>query len=360
MTRYTFGGGIYDVAVSEDATNVGTETTPRKALALIASGTTVNLYDAPGGTLVTDFLVGASLTTPATSITVDSTHYLPPFKGPDGVTILYDTAGHALRAWDRGATTTDVNTSIGAYLDTNNFHPIVYINSGDPVPSGLPDYTLIGTVAAGVAAPTVTELTASGSTTDGTTFTTASFARGTGTLLVAFVATGMSTSGSTAATLSSTALSGSLTWTNRAMQATSNTFTKAGIWTAVGAGGSGAITITPGATTEGCVWRVVEITGVNTTPVQVSATAPSGSTTTPGVTLAGVDAANLVLGFLVQQNSNAMTSGTGFTALGSQTSIANPSIAQVAEYKMAGQNTINWTGSGTVQRVAAALEIAPS
>ncbi len=88
MTRFIFGGEATHLAVTEDAGNAN-------ALKL-DPGTTVALYDAPGGTLQNDFLIGSTLTTPATSIVVNSDGYVPPFKGPDGLVALYNADGMAL------------------------------------------------------------------------------------------------------------------------------------------------------------------------------------------------------------------------------------------------------------------------
>lgn len=87
MTRFIFGGEATHLAVTEDAGNAN-------ALKL-DPGATVALYDAPGGTLQNDFLVGSTLSTPATSIVVNSNGYVPPFKGPDGLVALYNADGMA-------------------------------------------------------------------------------------------------------------------------------------------------------------------------------------------------------------------------------------------------------------------------
>ena len=91
MARSIFAGTAYDLAVAQDSGN-------SNAL-ILRPNTAVPLYDA-GGNPVTDFLVGVSLTTPATSISTDANGYIAAFKGPDGVTALYMANGIALLSRD--------------------------------------------------------------------------------------------------------------------------------------------------------------------------------------------------------------------------------------------------------------------
>lgn len=103
MARFTFGGEITHLLVSEDAGNAD-------AL-VVAPATAIAFYDEPGGSVVTDFLTqdgGGSYTVAETEIESGTTGHLPFFQGPDGVTVLHtpadpeDLGGQWLRlpAWD--------------------------------------------------------------------------------------------------------------------------------------------------------------------------------------------------------------------------------------------------------------------
>lgn len=101
MTRYIFGGESEQTVVTPDAGN-------GNALVVATPGTTVQLFDVPGGTLQSSFMAwnpsDGDYTTPISSITVNSTGTLGTagrgFKGPDGLTTLYDAGGNALIARD--------------------------------------------------------------------------------------------------------------------------------------------------------------------------------------------------------------------------------------------------------------------
>lgn len=100
MARSIFGGQLVDLAVQEDGTN-------SDAL-IIAPATVLNLYNTPGGTLQTDFLIGAGLSTPATQIVSDANGFIPKFKGPDGLTALYDSGGREYLSRDSFGGSTSV------------------------------------------------------------------------------------------------------------------------------------------------------------------------------------------------------------------------------------------------------------
>lgn len=117
MARSIFGGQLVDLAVQEDGTN-------DDAL-IVAPSTVLALYDEPGGTLQTDFLIGSDLDTPATEIVSDASGFIPKFLGPDGATILYDDGGREFLSRDAlgGLTTVDSNditdlTAVGQALLT--------------------------------------------------------------------------------------------------------------------------------------------------------------------------------------------------------------------------------------------------
>jgi hypothetical protein len=415
MSRYTFGGEITQLTVAPDATNAD-------ALK-VAPTVAVPLYATVGGSVVTDFLLwdGTAFTIAATSITSDSDGYLPAVPRPDGVSTLYDSAGHALVARDfagsgvpSGGTTGQVLTPSGwadpecdrradlqlarpsaarsspqrmrqqraprsarrrrrtstptsTRAPARTCRPTTTTrrwssNSTDPT-TGIADGTLIyRRSVASSGPPVVTQLIASGSTTDGTTFTTASISPTAGQLHLAIVTTGVVGG---AAPLASTALTGAgLTWT-RVADVSSSSGSPAGIlhsalYVGTGTPSAGTVTIAPGGTVEGILWRFIDISNVNTTIVQSGTASPPLSSTTPGVTLSGVSGANMVIGFLAQNSSNTITPATGFTALGTTNSVTSPSIFGATEYKLAGQNSVTFATTGTVNRVAIAVEIAPA
>lgn len=96
MARYVFAGELHHLAVDEDASN-------GDALVL-APSTTLTLYDGPGGSVVSDFLLwdGSDYTIPSSTITADANGQILAFKGPDGVTALYSATGAALLARSSG------------------------------------------------------------------------------------------------------------------------------------------------------------------------------------------------------------------------------------------------------------------
>lgn len=96
MARSVFGGEVTQLTVSADAGNAN-------AL-VVAPSVPVALYNAPGGTLQTDFLIwdGSAYTVATSSIVSTSIGTLPRFQGPDGLTELYDANGNVLLPWTRG------------------------------------------------------------------------------------------------------------------------------------------------------------------------------------------------------------------------------------------------------------------
>jgi hypothetical protein len=163
VARYTYGGGIADYLV-----------TPSDSLWGVAPGAVVTFYSAAdGGTQYTDLLTEGG--TPITEITADENGFLPTFQGPDGVTLMWASAGGASRVWlkprdaDSAAVTpgsvrdwlnvkdfgaqgdgnTDDTTAIQTALDACPMGGIVYLPAGGyrtSAPLTIPPaVTLLGT-----------------------------------------------------------------------------------------------------------------------------------------------------------------------------------------------------------------------
>lgn len=105
MARFIFGGEVTHLGVEEDATNAN-------AFKRLTPGTAMPWRSAPGGSVVTDFLLwdGSAFTIAASSIVADGNGYCPVFQGPDGVSVLYDANGYALVARDAGTAASDWST----------------------------------------------------------------------------------------------------------------------------------------------------------------------------------------------------------------------------------------------------------
>lgn len=142
-------------------------------------------------------------------------------------------------------------------------------------------------------------LASGSSTTDGTSFSTASIAPAAETLLLVFA----TTSATGSLTSPAIALSGlSLSWTKHADTLYGDIIRRVACWTAVvgSSPGSGALTFTTSAagggssTSSDCGWVVYEITGANhTTPVPQAVTGgPASDATSASITLAAASNPN--------------------------------------------------------------------
>ncbi|WP_031039929.1 glycosyl hydrolase family 28-related protein [Streptomyces sp. NRRL F-5650] len=108
MARYTFGGGIADYLVQ-----------PRDGLWGVAPGAVVTFYSsADGGTQYTDLLNAGGAA--VTEIVADDYGLLPSFQGPDGVTILWASAGGASRVWMKARDADNVEVTPGSVRDWLN------------------------------------------------------------------------------------------------------------------------------------------------------------------------------------------------------------------------------------------------
>lgn len=108
MARYSFGGGIADYLVQ-----------PRDGLWGVAPGAVVTFYsDADGGSQYTDLLNEAG--TAVTEITADDNGLLPVFQGPDGVTLMWASAGGASRVWMKARDAGSAAVAAGSVRDWLN------------------------------------------------------------------------------------------------------------------------------------------------------------------------------------------------------------------------------------------------
>jgi hypothetical protein len=108
MPRYTFGSGIADYVV-----------TPSDGLWAVAPGEIVTFWDAAdGGTQYTDLLSADE--TPITEVIADDQGLLPTFKGPDGVTLMWASAGGPRRVWLRARDADSAQTDAGSVRDWLN------------------------------------------------------------------------------------------------------------------------------------------------------------------------------------------------------------------------------------------------
>ncbi|WP_328657859.1 right-handed parallel beta-helix repeat-containing protein [Streptomyces sp. NBC_00334] len=108
MARYHFGAGVADFLV-----------TPRDGLWGVAPGAVVTFWSASdGGVQYTDLLDGAG--TPITEITADQYGMLPAFQGPDGVAIMWASAGGTSRVWLKARDADSAAAATGSVRDWLN------------------------------------------------------------------------------------------------------------------------------------------------------------------------------------------------------------------------------------------------
>lgn len=89
MARFTFGSGIADYVV-----------TPVDGQWTVAPGAVITFWDSPdSGTQYTDLLSADG--TPVTEVTADEQGLVPTFQGPDGVPLMWASAGGPRRVWIR-------------------------------------------------------------------------------------------------------------------------------------------------------------------------------------------------------------------------------------------------------------------
>ncbi|MEU3899729.1 glycosyl hydrolase family 28-related protein [Streptomyces sp. NPDC045251] len=108
MARYTYGAGIADYVVQ-----------PTDGLWGVAPGAVITFWSAAdGGVQYTDLLDADG--NPITEITADEAGLLPTFQGPDGVTLMWASAGGVSRVWLRARDADAAEVAAGSVRDWLN------------------------------------------------------------------------------------------------------------------------------------------------------------------------------------------------------------------------------------------------
>ncbi|HEY9338760.1 MAG TPA: hypothetical protein VIQ79_30210, partial [Kribbella sp.] len=186
-----------------------------------------------------------------------------------------------------------------------------------------------------------TLLTSGTSTTDGSSFTTASITPAASSLLLVFVTNAVT--GGADATLSGL----SATWTRPVNQAASSSTKLSVHWAQLGASpGSGALSISTSVATGSIVWHVVQVTGHNTAaPVVQTPAATGASSTAASLTYAAAgNAANRLLYACGVAGSATQTPRTNWAELADLT-VATPSCSLETQWRSDATET---TGSSTL------------
>lgn len=209
----------------------------------------------------------------------------------------------------------------------------------------------------------LTQLVSNRSGTDATSYNTASITPTANALLLAFIET--SQGGGTAG---SPTLSGNgLTWVEILAVTYSGSIKRLSVFRAMGASPSaGAVTITSnGDTFTHGAWKVVELTGVDTSGtngsgaiVQAVAGTPT-TTTTPSVTLAAfADATNNAAVGAFALSNNSTTFAPGLTnEIGSEQAIISPNGTLAAEWQIGEALSVGGTWGVSADTAGIALEI---
>lgn len=207
-------------------------------------------------------------------------------------------------------------------------------------------------------------VTTSGNSSDLSSYSTASITPSRNKLLLAWVYSIAATAPNTP-----TASGNGLTWVQVATILDSDGVRRLTLFRALGSSPStGALTFDFGGQTQtGCVWSVVEYTGVNTTGsnganaiVQFDTEASAGSVSSLTSTLAAFGSTMNATagGFGYPLNSNAGDVGSGFTAIGEQFQ-GSPNQAIFTEFRNDNDTTVDITlGASSVPIVGIAVELA--
>lgn len=206
--------------------------------------------------------------------------------------------------------------------------------------------------------PTPTDLTTSASTTDGTSYVTASITPSSNTLILACVHTEIS-----AGTPNTpTATGNGLTWVSIGSNLTNQNRTT--LFRARGTASAGAVTFDyAGQTISDSSWSIVSVDGAATSGTNGSgaiiqfATGTNSGNTSLTVTLAAfANAANATFGCFGINNNVTITAGSGFTII-NQPGVSSSRVA--IEWKNSNDTGVDasWT---TSTAAAVAVEIAPA
>jgi hypothetical protein len=202
-----------------------------------------------------------------------------------------------------------------------------------------------------------TNLTASFSDSDATSYTTASVTLKAGRLYLMAV---QNAKGSAADAVTSIT-GGTETWTSRVTtQYNASSVNRISIWSAVPATDyTGTIVISFGANTQtACIWSLTEMSGVDTSTTDgvVQSATGTGNSVTPLATLAAFASANnATFGAMSSINSGAHTVGSGFTQL-STTASATPAARMSTEWRVDNDTTADATVTSS-QWGAVAVEV---
>lgn len=240
--------------------------------------------------------------------------------------------------------------TIESYVANNNLRPIMYKAAGDPNPVNAPNGTLLVTIDS-LPGMEVTVLTEGSSTTDGTTMSTASFTPASGAAIFVWIVTGKA-----AAVAQPSSAIGHASLTEVASIVNGTNVQCARVYRMTGTDSAGAITFTYASSMDSFAWKVVQVTGANTTPVRSNTSA--GFSSTPSVTLTGASSNNITMGFFACNANRTLVPSAGYTALGAELHQVNASISAQAEYRLDGSATVGMTTdtSGTFVNIAIEVE----
>lgn len=205
---------------------------------------------------------------------------------------------------------------------------------------------------------TPTVLTASGSSTDASSYNTASVSPTANVLTLVFVS-----SRTVSGTPNTPTVSGaSMTWTSILSQNSLPQNTRITAFRSVDdAPSSGALTIDfTSQTQQGCQWAVISVTGSNISGtngsgaiVQTGSTQPAEGSTAATVTLSAIaSSANATFGGFGNLNGT-ISPGSGFTELAE---VGGAGTMQV-EWQLGSDNTVNWTYIASNDNVGIAFEV---
>ena len=212
---------------------------------------------------------------------------------------------------------------------------------------------------------TVTELTSGANGSNLQNYTTASVSPGANKLILVLVSENDSAGGSLPSSVSGAGLTFDLIRSSTGVSGVGHRRTS--IYRAMsGSPGTGAITIAhSGVTQNNCLWKVLEVSGIDTTGtngagaiVQSNDSGPT-STATPSVTLAAFGDAtnNAGLAAFAQATANTFAAGTGWTEIGTEVTNASPNTSFGAQYIIGQDTSVDCTFSGSGSATGVAIEI---
>lgn len=283
------------------------------------------------------------------------------FDGTANITVADSTKVPTTRTINGQALSGDVtldaeDVGVQDHLDSNNYHPIIYLEEGDSIPDGLADGTLIVYIPVGdVDTFEVLDIGTDG--TDGTSFSTAPVdPAGTPDLVFLFT-----TCGATAGTPPyPSSVSGlGLTWSE--VYSSVSTNDRMGIRLYVGTGtvsGPDTVDITYPSTVQNASWHLVAVNGVDTSIVGTSSTAvitTSMNLAAPG----GTTASDVVVAFIAQNATGRPIVGTGMDDLGTIEAASAPTVTTWSWWRN-GNATLNFnSASGAEWKHIVAVTIRP-